>query len=322
MEPYSESAASAFKLNHNDDWLRKRQGLALPALPPTTPEARQYYFSKIRDFSVQASTDNKKHVNYEAFAQEWNRTADGKERFYVTFEVLSAYAKGWEKTTNIRASEEMIPTQIEQVKASAAVFAATSQPFPSYMTSTPSQIQPSQGVVQLDDGAVPSSLSTALPTSSILNSTDHQAFFIQHPLSQQQSHSGGASQTLSPSLNVPKSSSPTLQSPTPQPSSISRENSTASQASRYVPFMSPKPLFQKVLVSEGQGGPPLKRRRVVADHLRKHKTVRSCRRCRKPECSGNNDILKCTVPCTIPCKNCLRTEGCRGVDNGKRCTFK
>jgi hypothetical protein len=60
MEPYTESAVQTFKLNHNDNWLRKHQGLALPSLPPTTPEARKYFFTKIREFSEVATADKKK----------------------------------------------------------------------------------------------------------------------------------------------------------------------------------------------------------------------------------------------------------------------
>jgi hypothetical protein len=56
MEPFSEQAASAHKLKPNDDWLRHQQGLALPALPPTTPEAHQYFFLKLREFSTLASS--------------------------------------------------------------------------------------------------------------------------------------------------------------------------------------------------------------------------------------------------------------------------
>jgi hypothetical protein len=47
----------------------------------------------------------------------------------------------------------------------------------------------------------------------------------------------------------------------------------------------------------------------------KRTTIRSCRRC-----PGNSDILKCPEPCTVPYKTCLRTEGCRGVDKGRKCT--
>ena len=55
MEPYGAAASAQYPLNSADDWLRKRQGLALPVLPPTTPEARKYFFSKIREFSEAAS---------------------------------------------------------------------------------------------------------------------------------------------------------------------------------------------------------------------------------------------------------------------------
>jgi hypothetical protein len=160
MEPYTESAAQTFKLSSNDNWLRKRQGLALPALPPTTPEARKYFFTKIREFSEVATTETKKKVNFEAFAQEWNRTADGKERFYVTFEVLSAYAKSWEKANNVRASQELMSGQLQEVKKTAEIFLANGKPFPLYLTTNSTQIQPSRGVIAIEESAVPSSLST------------------------------------------------------------------------------------------------------------------------------------------------------------------
>lgn len=176
--------AKKFKVERNDDWLQKRQGLALPALPPTTQEARQYYFTKIRDFTESATNDGKKHVNFEAFAQEWNRTADGKQRFYVTFEVLSAYAKGWEKTSNISATQELMSEQMQGIKTSAKVFAAGSGPFPAYMVSTPTQSYPSQGVVQLlndpeasGELTIPSSLVTDPSTSRSIN-------FLPDPVSQ------------------------------------------------------------------------------------------------------------------------------------------
>jgi hypothetical protein len=85
MEPYNEDAAVKYnKINSNEDWLRKRQGLALPALPPTTPEARKYFFYKVRHFAALASENGLGKINYEAFAQEWNQSADGVVRFYVT----------------------------------------------------------------------------------------------------------------------------------------------------------------------------------------------------------------------------------------------
>ena len=51
LEPYNEDAAVKYnKHNSNENWLWKRQGLALLALPPTTPKACKYFFSKIRHF--------------------------------------------------------------------------------------------------------------------------------------------------------------------------------------------------------------------------------------------------------------------------------
>jgi hypothetical protein len=165
MEPYSVVAAEQYLLNRSDDWLQKRQGLALPVLPPTTAEARKYFFSKIREFSVAASTDRKRKVNFKAFTKEWNCTADGKERFYVTVEVLSAYAKSWEKLSNIRASQELIVDQMQSVAMSKKIFLAEEQPFPAFITSDPVQMQPSRGVLDLQDCTIPSSLSVSLASS-------------------------------------------------------------------------------------------------------------------------------------------------------------
>ena len=48
MDPYTDIIATTFKLNLSDDWLHKQQGLALPVLPPTTPEAQQYFLERCR----------------------------------------------------------------------------------------------------------------------------------------------------------------------------------------------------------------------------------------------------------------------------------
>ena len=48
MNLYTDIIATTFKLNPSDDWLCKKQGLALPVLPPTTSEAQQYIFLKCR----------------------------------------------------------------------------------------------------------------------------------------------------------------------------------------------------------------------------------------------------------------------------------
>jgi hypothetical protein len=105
MQPYNEQTATLFVVSHSDDWLHHKQGLALPAIPPTTSEAHQYFFIKIREYyAAAASASGHGKPDYEAFAREWNQSANGKDRHYVTTEVLSAYAKTWEKFNNVRAS--------------------------------------------------------------------------------------------------------------------------------------------------------------------------------------------------------------------------
>ena len=162
MELYSVAATEQYLLNRSDDWLWKRQGLALPVLPPTIAEACKYFFSKIHEFSVAASTDGKRKVNFESFVKEWNCTADGKEQFYVTVEILSAYAKSWEKLSNIRALQELIVDQMQSIAMLKKIFLAEEQPFPAFMTSDPVQMQPSWGVLDLQDYTIPSSLSVSL----------------------------------------------------------------------------------------------------------------------------------------------------------------
>ena len=169
MEPYNEVSSIKYnKLNANDNWLHKRQGLALPALPPTTPEARKYFFSKIRHFATLASENGRGKINYEAFAQEWNQSADGQTRFYVTADVLSAYAKSWEKASNICASQELIKGKMDRIQQTANSFAAPLQLFPAFLTSSPITVHPHQGVIDLLDDpttSIPPSISMELAIS-------------------------------------------------------------------------------------------------------------------------------------------------------------
>ncbi|KAG6843811.1 hypothetical protein H0H87_000217, partial [Tephrocybe sp. NHM501043] len=137
MEQYSKEVSEVYKLNCNDDWLRRRQGLALPVLPPTTPEARKYFFSQALHFAAMASTEGKTKINYEAFAREWNHSADGKDRFYITPEVLTSYAKIWEKANNIRASQELISSKLGVIRRTQDIFSASDFPFPTYLTDVP-----------------------------------------------------------------------------------------------------------------------------------------------------------------------------------------
>ena len=115
MDPYTDIIATTFKLNLSDDWLHKQQGLALPVLPPTTPEAQQYFFRKVWEYAALASCEGKQKVDYEAFAREWNKRADGKDWFYITTKLLAAYSKSWKKNSNIHALQEMIIDKLHMV---------------------------------------------------------------------------------------------------------------------------------------------------------------------------------------------------------------
>jgi hypothetical protein len=135
-------------------------------LPPTTLEAHQYFFTKIREHTALATANGRGRLDYEAFAREWNQSANGKDRFYITTEVLSAYAKTWEKVNNIHASQEMIQDKMDLVHKSRDIFAANHLPFPNFLTGTASLIQPCEGVIDMDPAqAGPASISVELPVS-------------------------------------------------------------------------------------------------------------------------------------------------------------
>jgi hypothetical protein len=121
-------------------------------------------FDKIQFFTTLASSNGKGKIDFEAFAQEWNQSANGKDQFYITTDVLCAYAKSWEKTNNIHASQELISDKINMIKKTGKIFAAPHQPFPTFLTAVPTSIQPSQGVTDLGN-FVPSSLSTDIAPS-------------------------------------------------------------------------------------------------------------------------------------------------------------
>ena len=166
MQPYNEQTAAEFQISPSYDWLRCRQGLALPVLPPTTLEARRYFFTKVREHTALATANGRGRLDYEAFAREWNQSADGKDRFYITAEVLSAYAKTWEKVNNIRASQEMIKDKMDLVHQSREIFAANHLPFPDFLTGTASSVPPLQGVIDMDPAQPgPASISVELSMS-------------------------------------------------------------------------------------------------------------------------------------------------------------
>lgn len=75
------------------------------------------------------------------------------------------YAKSWEKLSNIRASQELIVAEMQSLAKSKRIFLAEEQPFPMFITSNPVQMQPSRGVLELQENPIPSSLSTGLALS-------------------------------------------------------------------------------------------------------------------------------------------------------------
>ncbi|KAF9028547.1 hypothetical protein BDZ89DRAFT_1112967 [Hymenopellis radicata] len=152
MKQYSPEVAATFKLNASDDWLRRRQDLALPVRTPSQSNARQYFFTRRRELSMTAAAEGSPStkINYEAFAVEWNTTADGKSRFYVTTEILVNYAKTWERSSNVKASQEMMAEQLKDIRRSAQIFAASDLPFPSFMTGEATEIRPTRGIRELN----------------------------------------------------------------------------------------------------------------------------------------------------------------------------
>jgi hypothetical protein len=296
MESYSKNTAETYLLKGNNDWLRQCQGLALPVLPPTTLEARKYFFSQAHHFAAIASAKGKGKINYEAFAQEWNRSADGKNRFYVTTEVLASYAKTWEKTNNIHASEELVVDKMDLTSKTRNIFAAPHLPFPEYLTDNPVSVQPSRGVIDFDD-PVPFSLSTDFPTSRLRANDITQDF-------------QGPADTYPPEPYLPISE--------PLRASMTPVTAAAGMATNPILLHPPEnPSNEEHDLPER----PTKRHRVVPVKDRKRALVRKCCCCKRGECSGNNDILTCNMPCTVPCKKCGQLLGCRGVDGGHRCTF-
>ena len=88
------------------------------------------FLYKIRKYAALASADSKGKINYELFAQDCNQPADGKNHYYVTVEVLSAYAKTWKKINNIQASQEIIPDKMNLINQSHDIFTrGTAQSF-------------------------------------------------------------------------------------------------------------------------------------------------------------------------------------------------
>ena len=137
---------------------------------------------EIRKYAESASTHGRQSIDFEAFARDWNQTADGKDRFYVTAEVLSSYLKAWEKSSNIHATEGVMSAQLDKLHSSAHIFAASDQPFPAFLTSKPHQLQPSRGVVNLQDNGLGDISQIHIPESLALpdlGRSSHSTYALQ-----------------------------------------------------------------------------------------------------------------------------------------------
>jgi hypothetical protein len=297
-------------INSSDDWLRRRQGLALPVIPPTTPEARRFFFSEIAKYAATASNEGKNKINYIAFAQDWNRSADGKFRFYVTPEVLAAYAKTWERNSNVKASQDLIADGLDTISRTSQVFSAIDQPFPDFLTDLPSSDHPMGGVLEntMDPSTLPASISTNLAVSRPRPVI--AAPCIPIPISRSQSllsEMFNSNSTHDGPSQIESNNEHLISTLTVIPQALTRSTSANSNYSTQ---------------SQAPNGTqrPTKRRRVVPETERKRFSIRTCRRCHQSQCPGNSDILNCPIECTVPCIKCGRTTGCRGVDKGKKCT--
>ncbi|KAJ7571933.1 hypothetical protein C8J56DRAFT_907139 [Mycena floridula] len=127
---------------------------------------------KLHETEVRASEEGKRGIDLQAFAKHWNESANGKDQFCATTEVLAIYAKSWEKSSNVHASEELIVPQLNTIIQEARrAFSAPNQPFP-YMTDHPINLQPSHGVLDLFESNVPpeSSISMDISPSNFLTS--------------------------------------------------------------------------------------------------------------------------------------------------------
>ncbi|KAJ7814567.1 hypothetical protein B0H13DRAFT_1924776 [Mycena leptocephala] len=297
MEPYTEAGAIQFKLNSSYDWLRCRQGLALPVQPPTTLEARKYFLTKVQAYAAQATANGKGKINYEYFARQLNQSADGKDRYYITTELLFAYAK-------TMAEEQQHP----RITGADCRQANSSLPFPSFIAKDfASSTQPSKGVLDLEIlDSIPGSLSIDLPMSGPLPTAKPSL----PPASIRHS-------TLPSSMimrAIPRRPSVNHQPwkfcfwiiPSHSPTRLTHPPRQALNHSQLFPLSVAMQLC--MTVSEG------KRRRIVPAEARQRINIRKCRRCKQQSCPGNSEVLNCKIVCTVPY--------CRGVDKGKRCYFQ
>jgi hypothetical protein len=104
---------------------------------------------------VDASAKGKRKINYVEFAKSWNQTADGKTHT-------------WDKTNNVRASQELIEAKTDLVTQTRELFQAHTAPFPDSLIGFASSSHPQRGVIEftdLGDYALPSSITVDLAIS-------------------------------------------------------------------------------------------------------------------------------------------------------------
>ncbi|KAK4700876.1 hypothetical protein P7C70_g5367, partial [Phenoliferia sp. Uapishka_3] len=169
MRAYDDTSTPRVKLNSSNDWLRRRQGVALPILPPSTVAARQFYFKKLPTFFSAKTSGGKLTFKLEEFAVSWNHTADGVERVYITPELLSAYGKVWDRVNNQRATEDLVSEGLSELKISTTVIQHPANTFPTFITGARQiPFDPTSAALLFPQDERPSSLSISVSNSNPL----------------------------------------------------------------------------------------------------------------------------------------------------------
>ncbi|KAK6988757.1 hypothetical protein R3P38DRAFT_2476908, partial [Favolaschia claudopus] len=129
------------------------------------------------DFVLEASASGKRKISNECFENRWNSTADGRTQFFITADILAAFAKSREKTNNARASQELISAKVDMARQTRQLFQDNNNlPFPSSLLGTATSSHPQEGVLEFDpqDPSLPTSISTELAISRPYIPPPHQ----------------------------------------------------------------------------------------------------------------------------------------------------
>ncbi|KAK4699673.1 hypothetical protein P7C70_g6585, partial [Phenoliferia sp. Uapishka_3] len=167
MTSYDNMGATRVKMNSSNEWLRRRQGVALPVMPPSSLAARKFYFAELPKYLTGKSSTGKSTFKLEEFARNWNSSAEGIQRVYITPELLSSYGKIWDRVNNRKATEELVKDGIEELNASSAIIQAPNKPFPAFIVGARTiTLDPTAAVLPHLDSPIPLSLSNTLSVSS------------------------------------------------------------------------------------------------------------------------------------------------------------